>query len=237
MSIGQTSVQDAIARGIKVITYPSRLILRLASLACILLLIFDFSWWDLLLIPAGVISSAIYRSWAVPLWRIWAYEHVSDIHQLQRTAELFGLLHRGSHERTGGIMTIRQKSMLMQLQKRFSDAAVFVDDPIIPAETPLYKPSFLSISDELVMTLNDSGIEIHSEGFFAWEDVMNDRVVQITYNRINWRTGGKRSAGWKYLFRFESDERRFEIPLWQLNISPWELDLYLYIYRGRSARK
>jgi len=237
MSTAPVTVQEAVSRGEKVIALPSRIILFSTIILCMLLLMLHFSWWHFLLLPAGMLASVFYTMYVTPRWKSWAYEHVSDIHQLQRTAELAGLLTVQSYNNTGGFMSRRQRQTIKALQRKFSEKPVFVDDPSISDETPVYKKGLFSVSKEPVIILNDFGIQVPSAGFFEWGQIADERIVRMSFNRISPKTGTKVSGGSKDFFRFEVPPRRFEIPLSLLNIAVWKLDLLLYIYRGRFAVK
>ncbi|WP_276133959.1 hypothetical protein [Polluticoccus soli] len=223
------SVQEAIKAG-KRIARPGQVMFFSGIGLCILLLVTNFSWWDFLLIPASVIVPTIYESWASLKWQIWAYEHVADIHQLQRSAELAGVLIRGSHERVPKIASASQKEILIALQERFKAEAVFIDDPTIAGRTPVLHAN----GQDEMLALNSAGIWTVSDGFFDWNLVSNERIPQVSYRRAI-HPGRKGVRQSEYLFRFDHANGTFEIPLSVLDISVWELDLLLYIYRGRYA--
>lgn len=227
------SVQEAISRGIRVVKTPAKLILISAVTLCALLMILHFSWLELLLPPLGLVSGLIYLTVATPKWKIWAYENVDDIQQLQRSAELAGLLPMQSSENIDSFLSSSQKERLIEQQKRFSTETVFVNDSSIPEEMVFYS----GIPNEPLLTLNKSGIQIHPEKLFTWDQVTDERIVQITYSKMSGRTGEDVSAGSNYFLRFEHSQETFEIPLSSLNITVWKLDLLLYTYRGRSTMK
>jgi hypothetical protein len=231
------SIQEAIRAGLREIPTPSRYIL-LAGLALpVLLLLLGASLWALLLFPVAAVLSSLYPSWARSGWRIRAYEAAGDIHQLQRSAELAGLLRLNSHESTGGLMSHSQKRKLQALLERFAEDQVFADDFSVPEETHIYARSLTSPSesDEPILTLNEAGINVHSEGFFEWGQIQDERIARVTYSRRTFLPGMDISAGSTALFRFEFPSGRIEIPVASMDITTWELDLLLYIYRGRNT--
>lgn len=231
MNTNSITIREAVDRGLKTIALPSKIILILSTALCVLLLILSFSWWDFLLLPIGILLSVLHTAWTTPRWKIWAYEHVEDIHQLQRSAELAGLLMIQSHESTGGLIGRNQKNKLRALQSRFLKEPVFVDDPSIPNKTPVPGPN------RPLIILKDSGIQVQPGVFFEWDKIYDERVVKVSYSRTNYSTGADTSAGSKDFFRFECPAQRFEMPLSALNTTAWELDLLLYIYRGRFMLK
>jgi len=237
MSIRLVTVREAIERGLKETGRPAKTIIVTSIAVCILLLAFNLSWWALLLIPAGLLSAFIYSTRATTRWRIRAYEQVADIHQLQRSAELSGLLMRQSHDRIGAFVSERQRNTLIALLQRFSGDHIFIDDPSIPHETPVYRTGLLARQQQPLLVISEAGIEVCAEGLYKWEQVINERIAQITYHRMSARTGADVPAGADNFFRFENPLGRFEIPLSSISISAWELDLLLYIYRGRFDLK
>src|SRR5690606_12625712 len=154
------------------------------------------------------------------------YETVGDIHQLQRSAELAGLLKLRSHERISGIMSYSQRRRLIALQERFAEDDTFVDDFSMPDETHLYQRSVSnpSAADEPIVTLNDSGIDVQSEGFFGWDQIQDERIARVSYTKRIFLPGMRIPAGSSALFRFEFPSGRIEIPLASLNVTIWELD-------------
>lgn len=234
MDTRSVSVQEAIRRGLKAVARPTANIMIAAVVVPVLLMIIYFSWWWLLLFPAGIITSNLYWGWAARNWQIWAYDNVSDIHQLQRSAEMAGLLTKGSHERVSSMLSIPQQEKLRTLQERFANEAVFVDDPSIPGRTAVYSSRSSGSDGEPELALNSAGIWTLHDGFFDWRLIANERIPQVSYSRMR-QTGRYGSVGGEYLFRFDHPNGGFEIPLSALRISVWELDLLLYIYRGRFA--
>jgi hypothetical protein len=194
------------------------------------LLIIDFYWWYLLLIPGGILLSSLYNAWATARWRIWAYAYVADIHQLQRTAELAGLLTPQSHENSSWLISGRRKETLRLLQRKFVEEQVFADDSSVPDETIVYARSGVPL-----IVLNRDGIKLQDASFMSWAQVYDDRIATVSYSRTGYCTGTGVSAGSEKLFRFECNGQRFELAFSSLAIDPWQLDLLLYIYKGRFA--
>jgi hypothetical protein len=228
------TVQEAIGRAAKMIEQPPRYIQAIIAVVGILLLIFDFSWWDLAFIPLAVLLSSLYAMWATPRWRIWAYENVADIHQFERSAELAGYIAPQSYETIDSFTSFAQKEQLKELQKRFLTEPVFIDDPSIPAETIICAKAFFGSSNRPLLILSESGIQVPPDDTFTWDQIINDHVAAVSFSRMSARTGEDISAGTKDFFRFRTPEVPFEFPLSSLAISDWKLDLLLYTYRGRS---
>jgi len=203
----------------------------------ILLSVVKFSWWDFLLIPAGLLVAILYTTYAAQKWRMWAYGHVAGIHQLQRSAELAGILTRQTYDQIPFFLSCAQKNTLKVLQKRFSDEPAFVDDYSIPPETKVFSKSLFGSSDTPVLTISESSIDIHPLEVFEWEQITNERISRTTYSK-DWGTvDGIAPSGSRDFFRFEYVTQHFETFMSTLDIAVWKLDLLLYIYRGRFEAK
>jgi hypothetical protein len=230
------SVQHAIKTGLKLVGFVGRVILLSFVGLCILLLFVAFSWWWFLLIPLGMIASSIYTSWAIPRWRIWAYNGVADIHQLQRSAEICGLLPLRSPEKITGIIDIRQRGILEELVQRFNEEYDFIDDPSMPKETHIYPASMTGAKGDPLMTINSVGIWTQNDGFFGWGQITNERIAHVSSSSRMPGVAGIGATSSRKILRFEFSDGSFEMPLAMLHIDNWELDLLMYIYRGRFVR-
>ncbi|MBS1773789.1 MAG: hypothetical protein JST82_13095 [Bacteroidetes bacterium] len=237
MNEGAVSVQQAIRKGSRAVSLPLWLGLPISVCLCIVLMKLDFSFRYLWLIPIGMVLSLIFSSWAGARWRLWAYEHVADIHQLQRSAELAGLLRMQSYNKLSIFLSGKQRARLKELEQRFNEPAVFYDDPHIPAETIIKVSGRMTANGRSQFILNDKGITYQPDGLVPWNNIYNDRIAIIGYKSRSYRTAGETSGGYGVLFRFETNNERNEIPLASLNIDIWVLDLLLYTYRGRYNKQ
>src|SRR4051812_17964468 len=98
------TVQQAMYRGITLIDRPSMAIMVGSTILFPIAIMQHFYWWQLFIIPVGILLSLLYSMWVTPRWRIWAYGAVNDIHQLQRSAELAAFLKPQSQLLPGGFM-------------------------------------------------------------------------------------------------------------------------------------
>lgn len=224
-----TTIKEAIEKGLKTHAISKR-VLPTTAIVGIGLPLLSFSWSTLLVIPIGIIASTLFDMWTIPRWKLWAYEHISDIHQLQRSAELAGVLSRHSYNKTGLLLNKVQKRKLKLLQERFEQDADFCDDTSYAAEYKIYSYS----STAPLLILNKEGIQVEDEYFAKWEEVHNERIAHVSYSKMSPRTGGDISAGSKDFLRFECSKGRYEHPISALNLPAWEIDLLLYIYRNRG---
>lgn len=223
----QQAIQKWKARGY----LPMVLILLSAIVLASILYIFSSGLYALVVFVGGVFWMVRYGEKRRTEWRLWAYDRVSDIHQLQRSAELAMVLKLRSHDKIG-VANAQQKERLMSLIKRFEEEQVFEDDASVPQET-LIRPSSVFSDSQMLFKLNDIGITSGNGEFVPWSDVQNERIAFVSYSRTSPRTGGEISAGGKAFFRFECSLGSMEYPMSSLDIEPWKLDLLLYIYRGR----
>ncbi len=214
---------------------PMVLMLLSAIVLASMLYIFSSGLYALIVFVGGVFWVLRYGEKRRTEWRLWAYDRVSDIHQLQRSAELAMVLKLRSHDKIG-VANAQQKERLMSLIKRFDEEQVFEDDASVSQETVI-SPSSIFSDSQMLFKLNDEGITSGNGEFVPWSDVQNERIAFVSYNRTSPRTGGEISVGGKPFFRFECSLGRMEYPLSSLNIEPWKLDLLLYIYRGRYDAK
>lgn len=99
-----------------------------------------FGGW---IIPTGFVAGFtlgwILWSYFVMKWKIWAYENVRNIHELQRKAVQEKLIwNRGSWFEKTEVKNYHQKQKLKQLQKKFLEKDVYKDDNSVPKETIIF---------------------------------------------------------------------------------------------------
>lgn len=134
-----------------------------------------------------------------------------------------------SYNKAGGIMSVSRRRRLKTAQMRFAGESSFADDDSIASETIFYPDGRYG----QILVLSNTGIKLGGD-LFEWAQIKDERIAQVSFSRMNPRTGTDVSAGTKHFFRFDYLGKQFELPLSSINIQPWELDLLLYIYRGRS---
>jgi hypothetical protein len=84
----------------------------------------------------GIVVGWLWWSIAITRWRIWAYTHVRNIHELVEAAVAEKLIYPSGHflERTE-IRSKAQRELLKQLEVRFATPDEQEDDPSVPTET------------------------------------------------------------------------------------------------------
>lgn len=94
---------------------------------------------DLIGIGIGILIAWIYRSFAVSKWRIWAYQNVKHIHQLELKATQQNIIWpKDSFISKTEIVLPADKPILQNLQKRFSEPDHFAIITSLPAQTTYY---------------------------------------------------------------------------------------------------
>jgi len=99
-----------------------------------------FGGW---IIPTGFVAGFtlgwILWSYFVMEWKIWAYENVRNIHELQRKAVEEKLIwDSGSWFEKTEFKNYEQKQKLKQLEKKFLEKDIFRDDISVPKETIIF---------------------------------------------------------------------------------------------------
>lgn len=135
------TVEQAIAKGRKTILLPCLLMLFGPAMAIYLITRHAYA---MMLAPMilllGAALAAIYRAYAVPRWKIWAFSKVRNVHELKRRAEFAWLM---PNEENAGIRkferwTGEQKQAWLGIEKKFDAQDIFVERPEVPAETRVY---------------------------------------------------------------------------------------------------
>ncbi len=120
-------------------------------MACIILvglsvtLMPNGSEWLNVLGFGGLILSIViplaYSMFMLPRWRIWAFTHVANVHELKRTAILARVYPKDdSFLWRIEIKSARQKQQLQELEQRFLEPEVFEDDLSIADHTEYCYP-------------------------------------------------------------------------------------------------
>lgn len=135
------TVDEAIAKGHRMVNYPVILIMIVTLGVCFYLGIKEIlSQW---IIPLGFVLAVglawLYWSFMITKWRLWAFQNVRNVRQLKKRAIQERLIwpDNSIFEKT----EIRNSSSQRQwnlLQKRFDHNDVFTENLHIPNETVIY---------------------------------------------------------------------------------------------------
>ncbi|HTH83695.1 MAG TPA: hypothetical protein VL490_12215 [Mucilaginibacter sp.] len=164
------TVDEAIARGRRMLTYPSLVIFFGGWILFIYLAVKTIvSFWFLVLgfVPAGLLAW-LYWSIMVTHWRLWAFENVRNVHELQKRAVKKQLLAKdGKFIQKTEIWSADQKAKWESLQDKFKQDDVFNDDYNVPPETVIHyskTKAFFALSIGLVFVAGGCWL------FFTQED-------------------------------------------------------------------
>ncbi len=133
------TVEEAIARGKKMITYPTMIIgLIILAGEIILKILIHFPDWELniIMILSITLIQRIYWCFAVTKWRVWAFENVRNVHELKDQAIKANLLFKAdSFMEKLALKSENDKQKLRLLETKFDQPDVFYDDFSAPDET------------------------------------------------------------------------------------------------------
>lgn len=135
------SVEDALRTGKWFIKLPMFLIL--ITVIIVKSIFFDIIFGeridDFLVIFIGLLLCWLYWSFAIPIWKIWAYKNVRNIHELKLKAKKNNFIFRegGFFEKTE-IKNAEQKETLKQLEKKILVEDVYRDDISVAKESKIY---------------------------------------------------------------------------------------------------
>jgi hypothetical protein len=135
------SVDEAIAKGHRMVTYPVMVIMFGVLGLCVYLGIQEIlPFW---IIPVGFVFAFVlaWLSWSVMItkWRLWAFENVRNVHELKKRAIQEKLIWADNSifEKTE-IRSLVAQEKWNSLQNKFNKKDVFIDDASIPSETIIY---------------------------------------------------------------------------------------------------
>ncbi|RZL16452.1 MAG: hypothetical protein EOO89_11510 [Pedobacter sp.] len=131
------SVNEAIRKGIYRVNLPALLIFLIGLIASFAMAYLFFKPYEMIvgLIVSYVLATA-YRAFMAAKWRIWAFDKVRNVHELYDRALAEKLIHLTNRPGFGIINynSERQKAQWEQLQAKFQQPDIFIDDQSIPAE-------------------------------------------------------------------------------------------------------
>jgi hypothetical protein len=134
----KVSVDEAIKKGIYTVNLPALLIFIIGLIASFAMAFLFFKPYAM--IPGLVFSyilATVYRTLMAAKWRIWAFDSVRNVRELRERALSEKLMYLNNRPGFGIINynSESQKQRWEQLQVRFQQPDVFVDDKLVPVET------------------------------------------------------------------------------------------------------
>ena len=138
---GNISVDKAINNANWLIKKPMFLILVVVIIlkSIYIDVVFEKSIDIFLTIFTGLCLCWLYWSFAIPIWKIWAYSNVRNVHELKSKAIKSGFIFKdgGFFEKTE-LKSFQQSETLKKLEKKFQLEDEYHDDLIVPIETKIY---------------------------------------------------------------------------------------------------
>lgn len=162
----------------------------------------------------AIVLPWLYWSIMVTKWRLWAFDRVRNVHELQKRAVQERLIWKeGSFWEKTEIRTASDKAKWASLQKKFLQSDEYIDDPIIPEETLIYYSTQKSMLSLIFMLLWFGGglyFFLIEESFFlgiilcafgaasAYSDFkkITNKKPQIILNALGMQTAGTNFYAW-----------------------------------------
>jgi len=184
------SVDEALHRGTTHVVYPRTSLFFLSLVSPIFLRAADliplsYIFWG---IPVGLLVTWLYWAVASTKWKVWAYDNVRNVHELQKRAIKEGIITSdGSFWDSTSIKSADDKQKLYELQSKFDVPDVFIDDLQVPAETQIFyskRKSMFSLMMGLLLLLGGIVLMIYDQsipgivliafgGFLAFNEVQH----------------------------------------------------------------
>lgn len=158
------SVDEALVKGRQMVTQPVQTIIVGGVILTILM-----GWWKLIPVwgyPVGfLISLALAFLWwsvSVTTWRLWAFEHVRNVHELKKRAIKESIIWPDNHffEKTE-IRSATDKAKWIALQTKFDQKDIFYDDLTVPEETIIYYSKSINLFEMALALLFVSGFGVY----------------------------------------------------------------------------
>ncbi len=258
------SVDEAISKGHKMITYP---VIIIVVLTCICFYLTNNEY----AIPIGFGIALVYWNVFITKWRLWAFDNVRNVHELQRRAVYAKLIWA---EGTIFIFPFLRKSIQEKwnlILDKFKQKDIFDDDVSIPEETIIYYSKIKNLFPIAIMLAGAGGgfcLVFYKDqyllgggcflvcGYFVYDSFKKETNTQpqIIINEKGIKTASSEFAKWEdisgemvieehyrrstsYYLIYTYNEGREKLEITNYNISQKELENLLRIYRGRSIGK
>lgn len=137
------TVDEAIKKGHRMATWPGIAIMMAMVGINIALVKYD-AQWSWIIVPVAVCALALsWLVWSVqvPKWKLWAFEHVRNVHELKKRAIQDKLIWPDDsifNKTEIWSAAGREQWQLLQLKFQRKDEFIIEDDPAVPVETVIY---------------------------------------------------------------------------------------------------
>jgi hypothetical protein len=135
------SVDQALARGRRIINYPVWAIMLLFFTAgfCATVFFKMSGWYTAGGMFGGFVVAWLYWSFMIPKWRVWAFDNVRNVHELNKRAISEKLIWpESSVWNKTEIWLGGDRAKWAALQAKFARRDIFTEDFSIPSETVIY---------------------------------------------------------------------------------------------------
>ena len=218
----EVSVDKAIKRGHLMVNVPVMLCLIGFPALGIYLSTKGYipDWALLLAIVLGIGLGWLIWSIMITKWRIWAFEHVRNVHELKKRAIHEKLIWDDGHvfEKTE-IRSKQDQRKLDELQIKFREDDLFEEDPSVPLVTKIYYSKrhsifillfgIVTLIASITLILNESlrsyilgSILLAAGGYFVFSAAkkMMNRTVQITLDSTGIKLRSEPKRSWFEIF-------------------------------------
>lgn len=135
------TIDKAISKGHKMVSYPILIILIVSSGINLYLVKFGYipEWTSLIGTFLAIFLGWLWWSIMITKWRLWAYKNVSNLYELEKRAIREKLIwsNKSIFEKTE-IRTAINKAILNSLKNKSKQEVTFQDDLDVPSESIIY---------------------------------------------------------------------------------------------------
>lgn len=148
------TVDKAISKGHQMVTYPGMAIFIITILLSFYMVFLQFIPIEAFLFSAIPAAGLMWLWWSfmITKWRIWAFQHVRNVHELKKRAIQEKLIWKdNSFFEKLEIRSTSDKEKLTLLQAKFEEEDLFTNDPGIANETYIYYAKGKNFAEMVVM--------------------------------------------------------------------------------------
>jgi len=165
------SVDEAIRKGIRMVVYPRYAVFVIVTIISIIILVnYNLSGgYTIFMLIVGLVAGWLYWSMAATRWKLWAFDNVRNVHELQKRAVKEGIIGEdGGFWDSTTIRTSGDRQKWDALQPKFDVPDVFLDDYQVPAETKIFfskAKTFLGTATGVIFFVAGVGLLVFEKEF------------------------------------------------------------------------
>lgn len=184
-------VYKAIRNGKRVLVYvPMTIFLSLMLGGAFLCAYFNAPWPFLVGFPLGFVLAWLYWALRVTSWKIWAFGHVRNVHELKMKAIRYKILHPDdSFFGRLAFQTASQRAALLDLEAKFQQQDILQDDASVPPETQINysrKSTILALFLGILAVAAGDYILLHNHKN-PWGYMAGSFVLAVVFLNIAWK--------------------------------------------------